>query len=258
MTSETTYHASPEDIASASRRRRWYPDDIRPPQSIDEADIALRFIDDMIDSCTRRVERYRAGGAETARTEGIRSAWESKRVEIAYMGERLRAGETINADAVTKARAAELAHENASLRQSVARLANRAEFLENQSRDYGRMSKGVNPAHVLRIEEMNADLVAKNKRLGAQIEEMKSSKANGADAPADDAKARMKKSLHDTYAFALEALEEIAATGTAMPPLARLLMEQADDSMPAGHRTVWRAKDLAFKRDAAEAKYGNR
>jgi hypothetical protein len=33
-------------------------------------------------------------------------------------------------------------------------------------------------------------------------------------------------------------------------------MEQAADSMPAGHRTAWRAKDLVFKRDAAEAKYG--
>lgn len=258
MTSETTYHASPEDIASASRRRRWYPDDIRPPQSIDEADIALRFIDDMIDSCTRRVERYRAGGAETARTEGIRSAWESKRVEIAYMGERLRAGETINADAVTKARAAELAHENASLRQSVARLANRAEFLERQSREYGVMNKGVNPAHVNSLQKQVEDLVAKNARLVGQIEEMKGARATVVEAPSDDAKARLKKSLHDTYAFTLEALEEIAATGATLPPLARLLMEQAADSMPGGHRTVWRAKDLAFKRDAAEAKYGNR
>jgi cell division protein FtsB len=256
MMSSTTYHASDEDSARQPNRRRWYPDDIRPPQSIDEADIALRLIDDMIASCSRRIDRYRVDGGETGHVEGLRAAWESKRIEIAYMSERLRAGETINADAVTKARAAELAHENASLRQSVARLAQRAEFLEKQSREYGVMSKGVNPAHVNSLQRQNEALVAKNARLVSQIEETKGVRAPTADASLDDAKARLKKSMHDTYAFALEALEEIAATGATLPPIARLLMEQAADSMPCGHRTVWRAKDLAFKREAAEAKYG--
>ena len=146
----------------------------------------------------------------------------------------------------------------ASLRDNIERLTARAAFYEKQSREYGVMSKGVNPAHVNNLQKMNADLVAKNKRLGAQIEEMKGNSAKRADVPADDAKARMKKSMHDTYAFVLEALEEVASTGAAMPmpPLARLLMEQATDSMPAGYRAAWRAKDLVFKRDAAEAKYG--
>ena len=253
----STFHAQPEHVAAQPSRRRWYPGDVRPPQSIDEADIALRFIDDMIALCTRRVERYRAGGSDTERTEGLRGAWVSKRVEIAYMRERLLAGETINADATTKARLAELTHENAALRQSAAHLAQRAEFYEKQSREYGVMAKGVNPAHVNSLQRQVADLVAKNARLAGQIEEMNRARGIVAKVAPDEAKARLKKSMHDVCAFALEALEEIAATGAPMPPLARLLMDQAADSMPGGHRTVWRATALASKRDAAEARYGS-
>jgi hypothetical protein len=249
----TTFHAFPTQ-AEQITPHRLYPRDVRNPQTAEEATAALVLIDSQIRACEARRSFYDKNDGDTERSDSLISRWKERRAEIVYIDEMFRAGHVI--DAATQARNADASQVIASLRSNVERLTARAAFYENQSRDYGRMSKGVNPAHVLRVEEMNADLVAKNKRLVAQIEEMKCSKANSADAAVDDAPRRLKKSMHDTYAFALEALEEVAATGAVMPPLARLLMEQAADSMPAGHRTAWRAKDLVFKRDAAEAKYG--
>ena len=248
-----TFHALPAQ-AEQTTPHRLYPRDVRNPQTAEEATAALVLINSQIRATGRRRSFYDKTDGDTERSDNLISRWKERRAEIVYIDEMFRAGHVI--DAATQARNADAAQVIASLRDNIERLTARAAFYENQSRDYGRMSKGVNPAHVLRVEEMNANLVAKNKRLVAQIEEMKGNSAKRADVPADDAKARMKKSMHDTYAFVLEALEEVAVTGAVMPPLARLLMEQAADSMPAGYRTAWRAKDLVFKRDAAEAKYG--
>jgi len=122
------------------------------------------------------------------------------------------------------------------------------------------MSKGVNPAHVNSVVRQNADLIAKNKRLVEQIATMRAAMSHPNDgntarvaSSPDEAKARLKKSLHDAYAFAVEAIDEMAAAGATLSPLAKLFTALAAESMPAGYRATWRAKDLPFKREAANA-----
>lgn len=226
------------------------------PQTAEEATAALVLVDSQIRACEERRSFFSKNDGDTERSDSLISRWRERRAEVVYIEEMLRAGHAI--DAASQARNMDATQQIASLRAEVERLTAKADFYENQSREYGMMSKGVNPAYVNRLQKTNAELLAKTKRLGVQIEEMKNNKAKSDGVPTDDAKARVRKSMHDTYAFALEVLEEVEATGATMPPLARLLMEQAVESMPAGYRTAWRAKDLTFKRDAAEAKYGNR
>ena len=246
----TTTHAFPAQTEQIAQNR-LYPRDVRNPHTAEEAANALVLIDSQIRACEDRRSFYDKNYGHTERIDNLISQWKERRAAVVYIDEMFRAGYAI--DAATQARNADASQVIANLQYKVEQITARATFYENQSRNYGRMSKGVNPAHVNRVEEMNAALVAKNKRLGAMIEEMKGDKAKSAEGTANDAKARRNKSLHDTYAFALEALEEVATSGVAMPPLSRLFMEQAVASMPAGYREAWRAKDLAFKRDAAEA-----
>lgn len=97
-----TYFAQPFPGAPKSR---WYPENIRMPETIEEGEAALA----LIDQCAQGAERARArqienGAAETRSVDNLIGSWAKKRAEVAYVIERIRAGESRDSVELAKAR----------------------------------------------------------------------------------------------------------------------------------------------------------
>ena len=97
-----TYFAQP---FNGTPRARWYPENIRMPETIEEGEAALVLIDE----CSLGAQRARArkienGAAETRSVDNLIATWAKKRAEVAYVIERIRAGESRDSVELAKAR----------------------------------------------------------------------------------------------------------------------------------------------------------
>lgn len=98
----TTYFAQP---FTGTPKARWYPENIRMPETIEEGAAALA----LIDQCAQGAERARArqienGAADTRSVDNLIGSWAKKRAEVAYVIERIRAGESRDSAELAKAR----------------------------------------------------------------------------------------------------------------------------------------------------------
>jgi len=97
-----TYFAQP---FAGAPKSRWYPENIRMPETIEEGEAALA----LIDQCSLGAQRARArqienGAAETRSVDNLIGSWGKKRAEVAYVIERIRAGESRDSVELAKAR----------------------------------------------------------------------------------------------------------------------------------------------------------
>lgn len=227
---------------------KWMkPEDVRTPVTAEEAQAALDLIDIAMDRLEKLIPIRESRGETVEWLRALTEQWEVKRAEVAYAMERLDAGEMPLSVELARLRAQidELTAKNNELQKSVR---------EHKQQIYGLQEArvSVRPArerHIAEVERQNADLIAKNRRLAAALEDQRP-----APVPSDDVKRALKKSTHDAFAFGAEALDELVAAGVELTPLAALFLDHCNNSLPRGFRIEWQAKDLTFKRAAADAR----
>lgn len=227
---------------------KWIkPEDVRTPVTVKEGEAALDLIDAAMDSLESTITHRE----QTEPQPGLRKllrVWENKRAEVAYAIERIEAGETPASIEIAKLRAqvADLERQNADVRRE--RDSARA-LLRNAE------TSGPSAAGLVR---QNADLMSQNaalvKKNAGLAEALRTVRPVPPLPPPDDVKRALKKSVHDAFAFGAEALDDLVAAGVTLTPLADLFLDHCNNSVPAGYRIEWRAKDGSFKRAAADAR----
>ena len=222
------HRAEPFDTA---KPHRWYPADVRLPKTEDEATAALALIDARVKGASGAREDLAAKGADVARLDALLAKWAIKRGEVAYVAERLRAGDD--------SEAAELAC-----------LRRRVEELEHIIAQPVTPDGCVSIAHATSLNRQIVAVSEKNARLKEALRQLN----EGAAAPAtkDDSKAAIKRQAHDACAFSIEAIEEMVAAGAVLTPLARVCVDEHLSALPQGYRVTWRSRVLPFKRAAAD------
>lgn len=220
---------------------KWMrPEDVRTPVTVTEGEAALDMIDTTTDRLEAVVARKELDEGPQPGLRGLLASWATKRAEVAYVLERIEAGEM------------PLSIEIAKLRAQVDELSSKNSDLQRQLRERATVGAGArgraSAGHVATLEKQIADLIVKNRGLAEALRTV------NPPAQPDEIKQALKKSAHDSLAFGAEALDELVAQGVRLTPLAALFLDTCNSSVPRGYRLEWRAKDLAFKRAAAEAR----
>lgn len=232
--------------AEAARETHWMkPHEVRTPVTAKEAEAALDMIDTALGHLESIVTRKEAeSSTEWTGMRRLIEAWETKRAEVAYAAERLEAGEPALSIELAKLRAqvAALTAENELLKARAGSAKAQAEDVKNSRRE--RLGEN---AH---LKRQNADLIEKNARLAAALQEQRVATAP----PPDEVKRTLKRSLHTAFAFGAEAMDELVAAGVTLTPLAAMFARDCNNGLPGGYRAEWRATDGSFKRAAADAR----
>jgi chromosome segregation ATPase len=221
------------------------PEDVRIPVTIKEAEAALDMIDRTVDRLEGIIaEKELKDGCEWTGMRRLMASWENKRATVAYAAERLDAGDDALSIELAQLRAKveALTTENTALKQSERNAKQHVSDVKGSRRE--------RVAENAELKRQNADLVAKNERLSAALRETHVARQQPAP---DDVKKALKKSHHDALAFTAEVLDELLASGVRLSPIARLCLDECNDSLPRGYRAAWRAKDYPHKRGAADA-----
>lgn len=222
-----------------------HPEDVRTPVTVAEGEAALDMIDTSADRLEAVIARKEQSDGAQPGLRALLSSWQAKRAEVAYALERLDAGElplSIEVAAL-RARIDKLVAENQELKSAAGSARAYVDSVKSSRRE--RLGENAE------LKRQHADLIAKNARLTAALREAHEARERVAP---DEVKRALKKSHHDALAFTAEVLDEMVANGVVLSSLARLCLDECNDSLPRGYRITWRAKDYLRKRDAADAR----
>lgn len=227
--------------------------ELRNPPTLDEANAAIDYAETRLEEIGDRIEAGPPASVSDpakwiADQEAMQRRWAAKLSELEYLRERLRS----DANPVSAlyeaacAKIVEMERELAAAKRAPARASHSPS--ESQSKRAERAERNA--------ENLRAAVANRDERI-AHLTQLLQQAQNSA-APSDETKKSLRKSVHDTFAFGLEAIEEVVTHNGELTPLARLFIRNAETGMPRGHREAWRAHDYGFAARAAEAMFGKK
>lgn len=222
---------------------QYNPSDVRVPTTEAEADAAVEYAEARLESLNERIERGAPPGhidpADWARgVEAMRSKWAVKLAEMEYHRERLRAGtdDTAALCAAEYRRAEDAEAEVRRLRGVIA-----------AERDTAPIPVG----HRMEVENLKRALVARDEKIKNLVAESDNLRRALTTKPEVVERNDLKRQYRDVMAFALEAIADVEAVGSPLPPLAIAFRRKCIGSLSSKHLAEWRLFHLPAVREYA-------
>lgn len=223
-----TFHGETTQSSPAPRTRWMRPEEVRTPVTVKEGEAALDLIDHHADHLEATIARRTQRGEDCTGLKTLLASWESRRAEVAYVVERLDAGEPAPSIELATARA-----KIAVLEEHIEKL--RAKVHMDVHSPSTRTAELA--AQVEDLKKQNADIAKKNAGLAEAITNLQAALAK---AKSDSRYLSAVRAYHKHCASVLEAFDDIERRGVALPPIARLVRSTARTGVSADYlATTW-------------------